>query len=328
MQIGAQNLAQPLALDPEDRLFRHRLRPGWGIGLWVREEKTRRRLVFQDGTRRAFKSGFYHLLEPVDADTVDIPETFKNLLGEAELLREEKPAETTPPVMAFSDQISVFLHQYPEGFGGEDYIDGHRRPLVRKARKAHVERALERAQSELEEGRLREMLADDRHDEVHAAIAQILRLTSLVAARRVRPLNDLDADARVQLVESVVDLLYGEGQYRDRFDRWVAALDNLGIQPNWALATVLPALVHPDTHICVKRSVFGLQARAVLAEGKVQKQVTARRYRNARKIARAVRKRLEEADLEPRDMLDVRNFIWETLRPKGRKLLDEINQTK
>lgn len=324
MPLGTQNLAQPKELDPEDRLFRHRLRPGWGIGLWVREEKNRRRLVFQDGTRRAFKPGYYHLLEPVDADAVDIPETFKNLVGEAEMLREEKPVDAKPPVMPFADQIAVFLHQYPGGFGGDDYIDGHRRPLVRKARKAHVERALKRAQSELEEGRLREMLAEGRHDEVHAATVEILRLTTLVAARRVRPLKDLDADARVQFVESLTELLYGEGRYRDRFDRWVSSLRDLGIQPNWALATVLPALVHPDKHVCVKRSVFKLQARAVLASRKVAKKVTARRYRDARKIARAVRERLEEADLQPRDMLDVRNFIWQTLRPKGRSLLDEI----
>ena len=50
--------ARPKQMDREDRVFRHQRRPDWGLGVWVREERSRRRLRFEDGELRAFKKGF------------------------------------------------------------------------------------------------------------------------------------------------------------------------------------------------------------------------------------------------------------------------------
>lgn len=323
-------LPKPNELEPDERMFVHTTKPHWGVGLWVREERTRRRMRFEDGEMRAFKKGFYHLLRPVDPERDDLDDLFEALADEHELAQAHKAEAAAkkerPPVMSFEDQVRVFHHLYPGGFQSQAYIDAARGTPDGSYYKRHVDEEVEMAGALLSKPSIQGMLAHDDHQAVMDAMIAILKRTTLVKPAKGHKLlaKITDPEDQKTLALALYRLLYGQKRFRKRFKVWVESLRSvLGKEPAWTLATVFPALVHPDEHVCVKRRAFGLQAREVKPGTLIRKTVNRRGYRRARRIARATRKRLMEAGEQPRDLLDVRRFMWDTLRPKGQKVLEE-----
>lgn len=321
----------PSHLEPEERLFVHKTRPQWGVGLWVREERTRRRVCFEDGQMRAFKKGYYDLLEPVDPDRPDFDELFEALAGEHEAVVAEKAAararEENPPVMSFQEQLQVFTSVYEGGFRSEAYQDAARTRASGNLCKRHVEEEVALAQDLLAKGKLQGLLGTGQFGVVVRSMVDILQRTALVKPAKGHKLLATVDDPRDHktLALALYRLLYGKKRFRKRFAAWVEALrTTLGEEPSWPLATVFPALVFPEEHVCVKRQVFELQAREVKPGAHIPKKVNRRGYRRARRVAKRVSKQLEQAGRAPRDLLDVRRFVWETLRPKGQKLLEEL----
>lgn len=318
------------SLDSSERLFTHDRRPKWGIGLWVKEESTRRTLVFQDGRVRTFKEGYYELLSPVDPDEVDVDEVYEQLAGEHELAMKDKYRQEArkerPPVMSFKEQLAVFRYQFPDTFGGTKWADKRRRPKAgKRPRKAHVGAASELARRELSRDRLEGLMEQGDAAAIHTALTQVLRRTNLVDLKRdVRPLEALDEHAASQVAHALVHLLWGDARYRVRFKRWLEALRGVGIDPSWSLATVPSALVFPGEHVWVKHRAVDLQARSVRPGMSLRQKPNRRGYRKARQLIRKVDKKLRKKNLEPADMLDVSCFMWETLRPKGQSVLDEL----
>lgn len=316
-------------LEPEERLFVHSENPGWGVGLWVGEERTRRRMRFEDGELRVFKKGFYSFLEPVDPDRDDLDEVFGSLIDEHEAVvaerRAEKARDEKPPVMSFEDQVRVFLHQYPQGFQDPAYIDAFRGEKPYSKRQVNEELAM--AAETLTRSVLRDKLAAEDFSGVVGSLLAILQRTMLVKpANGYRPLAKVESPAiEREIAVGVYALLYGEGRYRQRLRTWIHVLENaLGSEPSWGMATLFPALVFPEEHVCVKRRVLALQALEVRPGSTIPKKVNRRGYRKARRVARTTREKLVAAGLEPRDMLDVRRFIWDTLRPKALQIREEL----
>ncbi len=318
-------------MDPEERMFVHAERPKWGIGLWVREERTRRRVRFEDGEMRAFKKGFYHLLKPVDPEREDLDEVFDALADEHEQVLAERAAQKArkekPPVMSFEEQLMVFRALYPDGFQDEAFIDASRGTPGDRFAKRHAEEELQMAADMLNKEAMQACIAEDDHQEILDRAVKILSRTTLVKPSKGRKLLEKVEGAENAKTFSLAlyALLHGKKRYRKRFGAWVDALaEVLGEEPAWGMASVFPALLRPTEHVCVKRQAFALEAREVKPGMHIGKNVNRRSYRRVRRVARKVRKMLEAEGMAPRDLLDVRRFIWDTLRPKGRNLLDEL----
>lgn len=317
---------QPRKMDPADRLFRHRKRPDWGIGLWVAEERTRRRMRFEDGELRVFKQGFYHYFQPVNPERVEVDEVFEALAGEQEraLTEQARASARTekPPVMSFQEQAKVFRRLFGGGFDAPAFLDAHRRPAEGQGKKAHVDPCIRLAQDRLAQERLAARIGAGDFAQVHADACEVLRATSLVAPRRdVAPLETIDPARHEAFARTLFALLHGEARYRERFRGWCRLLRrDLGLEARWRMVTALPALVHPTKHVCVRRRITELQARTVQAGAVLSPRPSAVGYREARQVARRTQKALIEAGLAPRDFFDVSLFSWETLRPKGQAL--------
>jgi len=306
-----QQRVKPSELDPEDRVFTHKSRPEWGMGVWVREESTRRRLRFEDGRLRAFKKGHYDMLVPVDSEEVDIDEVFERVMGEHEEASALSTDKVDDPVMSFDKQVEVFLHQFPGGFEGEAYKSAWGSDAT-ASRNLH-------ATAE----RVRELLTEGLDaGEAGQHVVQILDDTALVGAATVRKLKKLTDDRREALGAAALDLVHGDARFSRRFSTWLTVLNDLQLDPKWRVATTLQGLYHPDKHIVVRRQVLRLQAR-VTAPAKLPSKPSLAGYRRARRTARGTREKLVQHDLEPASMLDVYAFVWETLRPKGQKIAKE-----
>lgn len=322
-------------LEPEDRLFVHSANPDWGVGLWVREERTRRRLRFEDGELRTFKKGYYDFLTPVDPDRDDLDDVFGSLVDEHEQVVAERRAEQAradkPPVMSFEEQLAVFRHLYPEGFQDPAYVDAFRGTSGGSYSKRHVDEEIGMAAERLTRSVLRDQISAEDFGGVVDSMVAILKRSMLVKpADGHRPLAAVEDPAlQKELAVGLYALLYGEDRYRKRFKTWIHVLRHATKQePSWAMATLFPALVSPDKHVCVKRRVFVLQALEVRPGATVPKTVNRRGYRRSRRIAKKVHTLLVDAGLEPRDMLDVRRFVWDTLRPKGQQVRDELKKKR
>ncbi|MED5371474.1 MAG: hypothetical protein VX899_10700 [Myxococcota bacterium] len=320
--LGLPRTVQPQKLDGEQRLFRHKLRPQWGVGLWVSGNKRKRRLRFEDGRLRAIAKGFYDLLEPVNPERVDVDAVLETLESEHQSAKSREANPSKPPVMTLPQQLQVFGEVFEGGFDGQEYAQ-ERRPDGAEKR-ANVGLASLKAQELLAEEALRASTPQQARERLVNALGE----TAWVGPSKLKPLQrELSEDKLVKLREGLIALLWGEGRFRKRFDQWVAALGAaLGRAPGWRLATAPAALVHPDKQVFVRRQVMSLQAR--LFGGKpLEAKPSGAAYRRARRTALALRKELNRGtEQAERDMLDVAVFVWETLRPSGQKLLNETPQ--
>jgi len=321
--------------DPEDRLFIHTKRPEWGVGLWVREERTRRRVRFEDGKMRAFKKGFYHFLDPVDPERSDLDDVFESLADDQDQAMAEKAAaearKKKPPVMSFADQLRVFEATYDNAFAGDDYIDAARHRVGKgKPCKRHVDEEVELAKAAYAKDAMKAQIDAGEHDDLFAKSRKILKRTTLVGPTKGwKRIDTVDEADRPKFNEALYNLLHGEKRFRKRFKAWVGALTEvLGDEPTWALATVFLGLYDPESHVCIKRRVYAMQARELRPQVHITRKVRPRSYKRARRVARLARKELEAAGHSPRDMLDVRRFMWDSLRPKGQQLLEELDKAR
>ncbi|MEL6345846.1 MAG: hypothetical protein AAFV53_22235 [Myxococcota bacterium] len=316
----------------EPVLFLHKKRPSWGAAMLAREADGRRSYQFQDGSLRKFKKGFYHLFEPLNESSTVMETLVEDLQQKYDASLDQKrlsARRNQPPVMEFEEQVQVFRALYPHGFQDPGFIEEWRGGGDIRRRKRHTAPASAQAQALLSRERLTRLLKTGQYSKIHTSMVRVLSKTGMVSpSKAVKPLRALDAGYHQRLSHALFDVLYGDGHYIDRLREYILALDADGtIQVRWPMVTALPALVHPTRHVCVRRSAFRLQARSMAPNSHLKKVPTPKGYRRARKMARAVHKRLLAEGLEPRDLLDTRVFIWETLRPKGRALLDELPKT-
>jgi hypothetical protein len=296
-------------------LYRHTKRPEWGLAILAWDRGHTRGYQFEDGRFRKIKKGFYKLLEPVD-EFDESGEIIRSSLAEA-VLQPDRNANRPlkEPVCAFEEQIGLFLQLYPKGFQDPDWIAEHRGEPGESALKRHRDPVLAETAERLSAERCEELISSGRQVELAKEIIEILAGTTLVPISYVKQLRRFDDDEKTLYAESVAKLLHGEEHFSRRFRAHLEAMEKLlGQRPSWRAATALPAIAHPDRHVSVRRSAFARQAGSIAPAARYARKPRASSYRNYRRVAMGVKKRLIDAGHEPRDLLDVHDFIWATLR--------------
>lgn len=303
-----------ITVDADAPLYRHVKRPQWGIGLMIRESSKARTYQFEGGRQRKIRKGYYELMEPVD--DLGQRETMlrENLVRLAGAQQDGATREVLEPVASFEAQLGLFTTLYPEGFQDPQWISDHRGGEGR-ALKRHRDPIAREAADALSAANCEEAIASDRHAALNETIVDLLSRTDLAPLSFAKALRGLDGDEMKKHVASVVRLLHGEGRYQDRFRNYVMTLRELfDARPKWRAATVLAALVNPHEHTVVRRSAFIRQAAVVAPAARYSKRARPGSYQNFLMVARGVRERLSSAGHEPRDLLDVYDFVWTTLR--------------
>lgn len=313
----------------QTRLFTHTRRPQWGVGLLTGEGENRRSIRFQDGKLRAFRADFYHLLEEFDGSDAVIATVASELQAthdaQSQVERRLKQAAEQPPLMTFDEQIRVFETLFPGGFQGPTWQDEWRAPIDdASARKRHVNPAVQLAAETLSA----EALADKTGEEVLALVIKVLQLTKLASpSKLVKPIAETgdSYESATALGNAIRELLHGEDKFEDRLRAFVMTLDGTSIEAvTWPLVTLIPALAQPAVHVAVQHRPFALQARSLDPSAAVPKAPSPIGYARFQKLAHTVRDRLIQRGHAPADLIDVRGFIWETLRPRGVQTLDQI----
>lgn len=306
-------------------LYSHTKRPAWGLAILTGQTDDKREFQFQDGNTRAFKEGWWDLLQPVDQPIDRAQKIVRELKSMLRATRARDASAGTakksgPPPISFEEQLGYLRDKLFEGgLDSEAWRTKIRGEGAKKARKRHRDAAIVRAREQLGPEPLDALLAEEKFAEVRTLVHAILTASDLTASSDTAPLRKLPKESDQEFAEGIKDLLYGEGPFAARFDRFVTLLATLsGERVRWPMATALPALVHPNEHVCVKPNVFREQARWMAPSFRYTPTPSGASYVRLLEVARGVHRKLGDAGEPVRDLLDVYDFILETLRPKVR----------
>jgi hypothetical protein len=108
------------------------------------------------------------------------------------------------------------------------------------------------------------------------------------------------------------EYVYGRGDVRSRFERWVETVAALPRRQTrvltWPLVTVFGFIGDPKTHMFLKPNVTRVAAREYGFPFEYASRPSFDVYRSLLDFASAVRR--DQRDLRPRDMIDAQSFIW------------------
>lgn len=312
----------------EQALYQHSKRKEWGLALLAWERDGKRGYQFEDGELRIFKEGYYQLLdevEEVENKATIIAKLDAKRAGAAKKDDKKKrggissKAEDMPTP---GEQVLVFTALFPGGFDDPKWIKDQRGEGGR-ALKRHRDHAIKRAQEELAKDSLDALLDAGQSRSVIERACTVLDKTDLVSKAQVDPLRKASRDTR--LAQALRDFLHGTDDVETRFAHLCRALaTSTKKPPSWQLATALGSLVHPQEHVCVRPSVFALQALTMAPRLRPSKTPTSMAYVGYVKMSKAVIDQLIADGQTPRDLLDVHDFIWVTLRPAAKEVLEQI----
>lgn len=312
-------------------LYQHSRRPRWGLAILAWEGRDKRRYQFQDGRLRTFKKGYYHLFDPIDRPLDVATDIADELSSKLEVSRARREAVVDARskgkrLISLEDQLAAFAHQYPDGFDGETWRDAVRGAEAGRNLKRHRDQAIATAQEHLSAERLDAWLAAGDGPAVLASMAAVVQGTDLERPGVAAAIRALDGAVGLALGQPLRDLLYGEGDYGPRFTTWVSALAGAGLTVAWPVATLLPALVHPGDHVVIKPASFRDQARWMAPGLDMDLVPTASLYARLLSMTFRLRMRLEQAGHEPRDLMDVYQFVWTTLRPSAKAFIKQLRE--
>ena len=308
-------------------LYQHAVKTEWGLAILAWERDGKRGYQFEDGKLRIFKDGYFDKLVEVDrslAETEDVVADLSRQLGRTENRLERKEAGVSgKPLLSFEDQLSIFSSLFPQGFDDPKWISDVRGEDASRRLKRHRQPAISDAQTKLDAETMTRLVTSEDYDTICDLLSEVFAGTDLVATKRAKAIAKLkDTDKRLVSTHAY-ELLYGEDHFEVRFSRWVRILRSVFGKTSWQLATVLPALSEPAKHVCVRPSSFREQAAWMAPRLKMASRPDARLYMRLVEMADTVRQKLEDNSLVPRDLMDVYDFMWTTLRPAARKVLDD-----
>lgn len=303
-------------------LFKHTKKEDWGLGIVLRRLDDRIEMQFQDGRQRTFKYGFYHLFEAVDRRldvAMGIVDALRSMSGDTTSARSDRKQPIT-----LEEQVAFFRDVFPEGFGGEDYAEAHRGDERKRPLKRHRDALVASAKEHLAKKALLDALKNEDPAAVHAAAGKVVASTDLVKVGERKAFLDIDEKMHEPVANALQALLHGNSALVPRIDAVVAWLErSLGETPSWELVTVLLGALHPHDHVVVRENVFSRQAVFMAPGLTIPKRPMGILYERLLSMAKSVREHLEEEGLKPRDLLDVHDFMWLTLKPASQRTIRE-----
>lgn len=315
----SENSPRPVAL------YTHIKAQQWGLAILAWERGPSRGYQFEDGVLRIINRDYYELIEEVDAPADKAARIIADLrrkLGDAAHHDGSAHAAPETPELSFDDQVRLFTMRYPAGFADPAWIARYRgKPDGRRA-KGHAEAAFADARAVLSADALDRALAGNRAFEVATSALTLIESTSMVSGAQLRPLRSMPPMRHPGFAQTLRALLHGAEPYELRFERFVSALtQHRQPSPSWQLATALPALYWPETHICVRAPTFREQAKWMAPRLVLTSTPSGALYVRLADMAGAVKVLLERAGHAPRDLMDVHNFMVMSLAPSARELL-------
>lgn len=160
----------------------------------------------------------------------------------------------------------------------------------------------------------RALLRAGSFDEIAKRAVQIESRTNLLFSFEKMALRDavrIPGGAEI-FARGLYEFLYGRGDVRRRFERWCETVGSLPRRQTrvltWPLVTVFGFIARPEEHIFLKPNVTRVAAREYEFAFVYQSKPNWQTYDGLLSFAAQIKR--DNADLRPRDMIDLQSFIW------------------
>ncbi|HEY2066736.1 MAG TPA: hypothetical protein VGG84_12305 [Gemmatimonadaceae bacterium] len=198
-----------------------------------------------------------------------------------------------------------FLSVFPGGFRDETYIDWER---------DYKWAAHERWEEALAPESYRRHLERGEFAEIAATAVRIESRTNLLFSFEKMALRDAirsPKGARL-FAEGLYEFLYGADADEQLFEAWCRDVSELPRVKTrvltWPLITVFGFIARPDKHVFLKPNVTRVAAKRYGFDFTYRSKPNWETYQSLLTFARTVKR--DNADLRPRDMIDLQGFIW------------------
>lgn len=311
-------------------LYRHTRRPEWGLAILDSEDQLHRRFQFQDGELRTIRKGFYQLLEPVDRPLDESTRISERLEAARDVsrARREITENSSSSLVSLADQVGHFKASYPGGFADPRYAELARGEGAARRLKRQRDPLIDMAREALAADKLRGWLEHSEDMQpLRGALLSLLKATDMVKREEIDVVDALSPAALNRVAEVLLAIWSDEASeateidHEAQFDALVGALTIGDTEPRWCLPTTILAALFPDSYPPVRHAIYREQARWMAPRLKLARTPSGRQYQRLRAMTTQVRKTLAQEELEARDLFDVWDFMWETLRPKAKKAL-------
>jgi hypothetical protein len=194
-----------------------------------------------------------------------------------------------------------FLRFFPDGFRDETYFDWER---------GYKQSAHEQWEEQLGQFAFRSLLKKGEFTEIAQRAARIEGKTNLLFSFEKMALRDAvkSAEGAEAFARGLYDFLHG----KQSFEKWVEVVGALPRKQTrvltWPLATVFPFLAQPDRHIFLKPNITRVAAGEYGIEFDYRSKPNLETYTSLLDFAETIRR--DQADLRPKDMIDLQSFIW------------------
>jgi hypothetical protein len=297
-------------------LFNHTARKDWGVAVLVREEGGKRAYVFEDGEERTMASGYHQLMRRVEQPSVDQRAFYEK--QRAVLARREKASASSSPSdgRSFLDQLEKLHETYTAGILDAKWAADMRGEGVADRAPKHRDALVAEAKERLTPQALEPLFKAQSYAQVWDTVLNVLSHTDLVPAAQLKKPKGMKEDGMKALALAVRELLHGTAPHDQRFDGFLAAfLPVYGEAARWELATAVAAVYSPNENVCVHPAAFKQQVKVMGGRGSAPARATSAGYTRFLSVARLVANKLKEQNQEPRDLLDVYDFIRLTAGP-------------
>jgi hypothetical protein len=198
-----------------------------------------------------------------------------------------------------------FLRFFRGGFSDETYLEWERN---------YKWEAHERWTLGLAKPNFCALLDSEEYAHIAKLAVAIESRTNLLFSFEKMALRDAVRDGRgaKTFAHGLWDFLHGEDDDKTRFERWVETVEDLPRKQTrvltWPIATVFGFIAQPTRHIFLKPVVTRRAAEEYGVEFHYEPRPNWATYVSLLAFAEQVRE--DQADLGPRDMIDLQSFIW------------------
>lgn len=217
------------------------------------------------------------------------------------------------PSLAGHDQLTAaarrcrrkFLRFFPAGFRDETYVEWER---------GYKWEAHERWCELLRRASFQSLLDDGNYEAIARSAVSIESRTNLLFSFEKMALRDAvkGRDGARAFAEGLWAFLYGSGNDGERFERWVEVVAALPRRQTrvltWPMTTIWGFIAQPDKHVFIKPMVTRRAAREYGVDFDYKSRPNWTTYVSMLEFAEQVRE--DQADLCPRDMIDLQSFMW------------------
>jgi len=198
-----------------------------------------------------------------------------------------------------------FLRFFPRGFADPKYFEWER---------GYKLNAHERWQDALSRKSFHKLLKAENYLEIAGIATRIESRTNLLFSFEKMAFRDAVRERQGAKAFSLglFELLYGKGSEAAKFDAWCETLGELPRKQTRVLthpvATVFPFIAEPSKHIFLKPNVTKRAASEYGFDFKYNSRPSWEVYSQLLKFAGQIA--TDNADLKPKDMIDIQSFIW------------------